>query len=107
MNVEAEKRLKRLGIKEAALPRALSPRWLRTWAAEILLFIEKERKALPAKLLTEDGGGEMSVYAAHAQAKIVFEQRMQRLVQALDLAVHTSWSKQKFKRRQTQNQNRS
>ena len=50
-------------------------------------FIEKAQAL--QKLLAEDGDGEMSVYEAHAQAKIVFEQRMQRLVQALDLAVHT------------------
>ena len=73
--------LQRHGMGTASLGED-PPSWILKYAAEILRFIEFERKALPCALLRPKGGvpSQYSYSSADMDARSVMEQRLQSLV---------------------------
>jgi hypothetical protein len=73
--------LARHGIKQAILG-SHPPNWMIKYAADILRFIEFERKALPCSLLRPRGGfsTEYTFGGADMDARCVMEQRIQSMV---------------------------
>lgn len=73
--------LSRHGIKQAILG-ATPPNWMTKYAADILRFVEFERKALPCALLRPRNGvsTEYTFSGADMDARCVMEQRIQSMV---------------------------
>jgi hypothetical protein len=73
--------LQRHGIQNAAFG-CDPPKWVLKYAAEILRFIEYERKALPCALIrkSEDPASQYSYSNADMDARSVMEQRIQSMI---------------------------
>lgn len=73
--------LSRHGIKQAILG-ATPPNWMTKYAADVLRFVEFERKALPCALLRPRNGvsTEYTFSGADMDARCVMEQRIQSMV---------------------------
>ena len=79
MKEEDEEILASHGFGSATLGEE-APRWVRKYAADILRFVEFERKALPCKLMRSADDGLGSFYYADMSGRSNMEQRIQSIV---------------------------